>query len=159
MIRTRSRLPPPGNFFETEEILFTRVANAGRRRPAPCSDVAALLDLFEDAKTFGSLIQVPAALAARLPAIEQRCRSVAGEVAMVSQPRLRRALLRVIRAGTLLARPVRLRSGQPAVYGRKYYNARLKAFVDRHIQGRKADLYACFILRNAVFAKANGFMG
>ena len=39
-------------------------------------DIASLLELFENAKTFGSLIQVPPKLAAKLPEIEQRLNDV-----------------------------------------------------------------------------------
>ena len=33
----------------------------------------------------------------------------------------------------------------PPYMGSKYYNARLKAFVNKHYKDAKADLYACFI--------------
>ena len=42
------------------------------------TDVTVLVNLFEHAKTFGSLIQVPPSLATRLPQIEHKCREVAG---------------------------------------------------------------------------------
>ena len=47
-----------------------------RRATFPKTDIAALLELFENAKTFGSLIQVPPKLAAKLPEIEQRLNDV-----------------------------------------------------------------------------------
>jgi hypothetical protein len=43
--------------------------------------------------------------------------------------------------------------------GSKYYSPALKKFVNRKYKDAKADLYACFIQRNAAFAKENGFVG
>ena len=40
------------------------------------TDIASLLDLFENAKTFGSLIQIPPKLAAKLPQLEKRLEDV-----------------------------------------------------------------------------------
>jgi hypothetical protein len=58
--------PPPGQLFETEDNLFTRAAStAVRPQYTSLSDVTALVALFQQAKTFGSLIQVPPTLAAR----------------------------------------------------------------------------------------------
>ena len=52
--------PPPGQLFETEDNLFTQVATtASASQTSALTDVKALVDLFEHAKTFGSLIQVP----------------------------------------------------------------------------------------------------
>ena len=43
--------------------------------------------------------------------------------------------------------------------GSKYYDAPLKAFINEQYKEGKADLYACFIQRNTVFAKPKGFVG
>ena len=69
---------PPGLLFETEDNLFTQGINDGRSPSIVPVGCEGPIDLFEHAKTFGSLIQVPPALAARLPQIDQRCREVAG---------------------------------------------------------------------------------
>jgi hypothetical protein len=71
---------PPGQLFETEDNLFTRATSAATASSTVAvSDVKALINLFEHAKTFGSLIQVPPTLAARLSQIEQKCQEVAGQ--------------------------------------------------------------------------------
>src|SRR4051812_33221607 len=72
-ISNSKETPPPGHLFETADNLFTRAASAVARSPyISLTDVKEVVDLFEHAKTFGSLIQVPAGLAARLPQIEQK---------------------------------------------------------------------------------------
>ena len=65
-------VPPEYLFEEIEEEkagLFSKKALAEKGHVAQ-ADIAYLLELFEDAKTFGSLIQIPPKLAAKLPEIE-----------------------------------------------------------------------------------------
>ena len=158
-VRASKETPPPGLLFETEDNLFTRAASAATASPVvSLSDVKALVDLFEHAKTFGSLIQVPPALAARLPQIEQRCREVAGQTGEIAS-RTAAKFLPVIEQARMLAGRYDCVVANPPYMGSKYYNAPLKAFVNKHYKDAKADLYACFIQRNAAFAKPNGFVG
>jgi hypothetical protein len=151
--------PPPGHLFETEDNLFTRAASAASTSAGvSLSDVKSMVDLFEHAKTFGSLIQVPPALAARLPQIEQRCREVAGQTSEIAS-RTAAKFLPVIEQARMLAARYDCVVTNPPYMGSKYYNAPLKAFVKRVYKDAKADLYACFIQRNAVFASARGYVG
>jgi hypothetical protein len=74
---------PDGHLFEPDDNsgradgLFKAAAS---RTPTTVNfsqaDIASLLELFENAKTFGSLIQVPPKLAAKLPEIEKRLDNV-----------------------------------------------------------------------------------
>lgn len=151
--------PPPGRLFETEDNLFTRAASTATASTAvTLSDVKALTDLFEHAKTFGSLIQVPPALAARLPQIEKHCREVAGKTSELASGTAAR-FLPVIEQTRMLAGRYECVVANPPYMGSKYYNAMLKAFVIKHYKQSRADLYACFIQRNAAFTKPNGFVG
>ena len=89
-VRVSRETPPPGLLFETEDNLFTRAASAATASQSiSLTRVKALVDLFEHAKTFGSLIQVTPALTARLPQIEQRCRKVAGQTGEIASGRRR----------------------------------------------------------------------
>ena len=54
---------------EDKDGLFSKKALAEKAHVSQV-DIASLLDLFENAKTFGSLIQVPPKLAEKLPEIE-----------------------------------------------------------------------------------------
>ena len=107
--------PPPGQLFETEDNLFTRVVTTATSCSTPPStDVKALVDLFEHAKTFGSLIQVPPPWppayrrssrdAGRSPGRRRDRQPDGGEVPAGD------------RAGQDARRPVRLRGGEPAVH-------------------------------------------
>ena len=101
----------------------------------------ALIDLFEHAKTFGSLIQVPPALAARLPQIEQSCREVAGQTSEIAS-RTAAKFLPVIEQARMLADHYDCVVANPPYMGSKYYNSGLKAFVQRNFEEAKADFTA-----------------
>ena len=67
-------MPSEYLFEEIEEEkagLFSKKALA-EKGDVSQGDIASLLELFENAKTFGSLIQIPPKLAAKLPEIEKR---------------------------------------------------------------------------------------
>lgn len=150
---------PPGQLFETEDNLFTRAAStAVRLQCTSLTDVAALVDLFQHAKTFGSLIQMPPALAARLPQIEQRCREVAGQTSEITS-RTAAHFLPVIEQARMLDGRYDCVVANPPYMGTKYYNARIKLFINKNYKDSKADLYACFIERNSRFSKPAGFVG
>jgi type II restriction/modification system DNA methylase subunit YeeA len=118
-------------------------------------DLQALLDLFVDAKTIGSLLTIPDALAKKLPSL--------------------RALLEANREGNLLAQSavndLEPLVAQAEILGRQYdavvanppymgskgMNADLKLFAGSRYPRSKADLFAMFIERGLAFARENGF--
>jgi hypothetical protein len=150
-------MPPSDKLFEDESELFSK-ANMSVAGDLAQADIATLIDLFEDAKTFGSLIQVPPKLAAKLPHIEERMRLVAAHGEGFNRV-YAAEFLRFIKQADLLGRRFDCVVANPPYMGGKYFTERLKDFVGDHYKGAKADLYACFIQRNAVFAKSNGFVG
>jgi hypothetical protein len=146
-------------FEEIEEEkagLFSRKALAEKGHVSQ-GDIATLLVLFENAKSFGSLIQVPPKLATKLPEIEKRLDDVLkyGDLthasAQVIEPLLQQA--------RLLARQYDAVVANPPYMGSKFYSPVLKTFVNREYKEARADLYSCFIQRNAMAAKQNGFVG
>ena len=153
-------MPPKEMLFEDIEDekagLFSKKAMAEKGHVLP-ADIATLLELFENAKTFGSLIQVPPKLAAKLPEIEQRLNDV------LKHGDLTHALARVIkpllRQAQMLARQYGAGVANPPYMGGKYFTRKLKEFVAQNYKDAKADLYACFIQRNLAFLKPNGFVG
>jgi len=150
---------PPGQLFETEDNLFTRAASTTAPPPAvSLSDVKAVIDLFEHAKTFGSLIQVPEALASRLPRIEQRCREVAAQTGEIVS-RTAAKFLPIVEQARMLAGQYDCVVANPPYMGSKYYNAPLKLLVNKLYNKAKSDLYACFIQRNSTFARSNSLIG
>jgi type II restriction/modification system DNA methylase subunit YeeA len=155
---------PDGHLFEPDDNLFTRaeaVKAAASRKPTTVNfsqaDIAALLELFENAKTFGSLIQVPPKLATKLPEIEKRLDDVLthGDLTHASA----HVLNPLLQQAHLLTRQYDAVVANPPYMGGKYFTGPLKTFVADNYKEGKADLYACFIQRNLVFAKPRGFLG
>ena len=157
----RKEDPPPHDYLleeveGTETPLFNHKAVSVRCHVA-LADIVALLDLFKDAKTFGSLIQIPPQLATRLPEIEQRLNDLLkhGDLmhasAHVIKPLLRQARLLASQYDAVVA--------NPPYMGSKFYTPILRAYVVRHYEQAKGDLYACFIQRTSAAAKPHGYVG
>jgi hypothetical protein len=121
------------------------------------ADIVSLLDLFKNAKTFGSLIQVPPKLAAKLPKIEKRLDDVVKHGDLTHAPAV--VIKAVLQQARLLTREYDAVVANLPYMGGKYYSSVLKDFLNREYQNAKADLYSCFIHRNVVFARPNGFTG
>ncbi len=152
-------VPPEYLFEEIEEEkagLFSKKALAEKGHVAQ-ADIAYLLELFEDAKTCGSLIQIPPKLAVKLPEIEKRLDDVLNHGDLTHAPaQVIRPLLQQAR---LLSRRYDAVVANPPYMGGKYFTGTLKDFVADNYKDAKADLYACFIQRNLAFAKPNGLVG
>jgi hypothetical protein len=122
------------------------------------SDISAVIALFEEAKTFGSLIRVPPSLADRLPALTDRARLMATRGEGFSRtyaahflPVLEQANLLVQRFDCVVANP-------PYMSG-KYFTPLLKSSIATQYEDAKADLCICFIERGFDFLKPLGFLG
>ena len=116
--------------------------------------IASLLKLFENAKTFGSLIQVPPELAGKLPEIERRFNDV------LRHGDLTEAIAHVIKP---LLQQARFLAGQydavvanPPYMGRKGMNAGLAAFMQASFSISKYDLYSAFMERSLGFLRDPG---
>ena len=156
---------PDGFLFETENNLFTHAAEsraaetiANRSLPSITKeDIASLITLFENAKTFGSLIQVPSKWVGKLPDIAKRLEDVLkyGDLthtfARVLEPLLRQARLLGQQYDAVVA--------NPPYMGVNGMNLSLKKFGKKHYPLSKSDLYAMFIQRILVFAKDNRSAG
>jgi len=119
------------------------------------SDLTELKQLFEHATTFGSLIQIPEGLAAKLPALKQ-LREVASQDLFVSEARNR--LESLVQQAELLARPHDAVVMNPPYMGSGGMNARLKKFVRDKYSDTKADLFACFMERSLTLARGPGWV-
>lgn len=154
---------PDGHLFELDDNLFTRAeaakAAAGRTPTTvnfSQADIAALLELFEYAKTFGSLIQVPPKLQANLPEIEKRLEDVLryGDLTHASA----HILKPLLQQARLLARQYDAVVANPPYMGSKYYSSIVKRFVLRQFTEAKGDLYSCFVARAMRMLNSNGSM-
>ena len=120
------------------------------------SDLLELKRLFEHATTFGSLIQVPKRLAAKLPGLKQLS-EVTGRDLFVSDALKRLGLL--VRQAEMLAGRYDAVVANPPYMGSKFYCAALKKFMNSFYKAGKADFYASFTLRNIQFSKKFGHVG
>src|SRR5262249_48813213 len=152
-------VPPEYLFEEIEEEkagLFSKKALAEKGHVSQ-AEIAYLLELFESAKTFGSLIQIPPRLAAKLPEIEKRLDDVLkhGDLthasAHILKPLLQQARLLTSHFTCVVA--------NPPYMGRKYYTDTLRTFTSEYYKETSADLYSCFIERNLRFCLFDGFVG
>ena len=119
-------------------------------------DLTELKRLFEHATTFGSLIQVPERLAAKLPGLKQ-LRETTGQDLYVVDALKRLAPL--VQQAELLAAQYDAVVANPPYMGSKFYCGVLKKFVNSFYKAGKADLYAAFTLRNIHFSKKLGHVG
>jgi hypothetical protein len=152
---------PPSQYLmeeieEDDNPLFNRKTLSEKGHVA-LGDVASLVELFENAKTFGSLIQMPAMLVAKLPEIQKRLNDVLkfGDLTHASA----HVIKPLLQQARLLARQYDAVLANPPYMGAKYYAGKLKEFVADQYKEAKADLYASFMKRNRRFVKASGFHG
>ena len=117
------------------------------------SDLTELKRLFEHASTFGSLIQVPGGLAAKLPPLKQLSEATSQDL-FVSDALTRLGLL--VRQAELLAGQYDAVVANPPYMGSKGMNALVKKFAKDHFPDAKSDLFACFIKRGFTLAKDAG---
>ena len=101
-------------------------------------DLTELQRLFEHATAFGSLIQVPEGLVAKLPAYRQLSEATSHDLFVVDA--LER-LSPLVRQTEMLARQYDAVVANPPYMGSKFYCAVLKKFVNSFYTAGKADLY------------------
>ncbi|WLD11907.1 BREX-1 system adenine-specific DNA-methyltransferase PglX [Planctellipticum variicoloris] len=152
-------VPQESLFEEIDEEkrgLFSKKALAEKGHVSQ-ADIASLVELFDNAKTFGSLIQIPPKLAAKLPEIEKRLEDVLkfGDLTHASA----HVLKPLLRQARLLGRRYDAVVANPPYMGSKFYTPTLKAFINTEYKEGKADLYACFMERNNRATKPSGFHG
>jgi hypothetical protein len=120
--------------------------------------ITSLVETFEHAKTFGSLIQISNALKTELTLLQEvlaplsksgdmYVRAVANDLL----PLMQQAKMLTMQFDTVVA--------NPPYMGGKYYTPTLKTFISEKYDFAKGDLYTCFILRNLVFTRKAGFVG
>ena len=115
-----------------------------------------LVGLFREAKTFGSLIDVPAKLLVELQALRDTLEVLAERGDTMQQPAAR-ALLPLVRQAIILAQRYDAVVANPPYMGSKGMNADLKTFAGKHFPNSKSDLFAMFMERAFGLLTANGY--
>ena len=117
------------------------------------SDLTEMKRLFEHVTTFGSLVQVPEGLAAKLPALKQL--SEAPDQDLFESGALKGLGLLVRQAEMLVAQYDAVVANPPYM-GSRGMNALVKKFAKDYFPDAKSDLFACFIERGFTLAKDAG---
>ena len=120
------------------------------------SDLKELLELFEHASTFGSLIQVPATFSQKLPELESKL-NTALESGDIFVQQSAHELLPLVKQAKLLAQQYDAVIANPPYMGGKGMNAALKDFAKKQFPDSKSDLFAMFIERGFAWCKDSGF--
>ena len=123
----------------------------------PESDITELVALFEHAKTFGSLIQIPEELVSKLPAIEVRLKKVegSGDLSWMGLKRLQP----LIQQATMLSQKYDAVAANPPYMGGKAMSAEFKVFAKQMYPSSKSDAFALFMERSFSLAKKSGYVG
>lgn len=133
----------------SQDLASTNIAQA---------DLKELLDLFEHASTFGSLIQIPQAFAKKLPDLETKLNTALNSGDIFSQQSAQE-LLPLVQQAKLLAKQYDAVIANPPYMGSKFYVPALKKFIEINYKIAKGDLYTCFMVRNEYLAKTGALIG
>ncbi|TPT44975.1 BREX-1 system adenine-specific DNA-methyltransferase PglX [Acinetobacter baumannii] len=120
------------------------------------ADLKELLDLFEHASTFGSLIQIPAVFANKLPELEVKLNK-AVESGDIFAQQSAQELLPLVQQAKLLGKQYDAVIANPPYMGGKGMNTALKDFAKKKFPDSKSDLFAMFIERGFDWCKDSGF--
>ena len=122
------------------------------------ADLKELLDLFEHSSTFGSLIQIPAAFAKKLPDLETKL-NTALESGDIFAQQSAQELLPLVQQAKLLAKQYDAVIANPPYMGNKYLNPNLKNYLKKNYQGYEKDLFSAFMIRDLQLTKESGQLG
>ena len=117
------------------------------------SDLTELIQIFAQATTFGSLIQVPEGIAAKLARLKKLSDSSIHDFFVTDAlnrlgPLVHQAEVLAMRYHSVVA--------NPPYMGSKYHVPALKQFLKDQFPDTKSDLFACFIERGYALAKEDG---
>ncbi|WP_039048212.1 BREX-1 system adenine-specific DNA-methyltransferase PglX [Acinetobacter junii] len=122
------------------------------------ADLKDLLDLFEHASTFGSLIQVPATFAKKLSDLESKLNTALDSGDIFAQQSAQE-LLPLVQQAKLLAKQYDAVIANPPYMGNKYLNPNLKTYLKNNYHGFEKDLFSAFMMRNLELTKESGQLG
>ena len=152
-------LPVGLNVLALQEAKAGSAAELHSALNAPQIDsavVSQLVETFEHAKTFGSLIQIPDELASALPELRRELEAVRDGGDLYGRDAAE-TLLRLAAQAVVLAKQFDAVVANPPYMGGKGMNAGLKAWAKQIFPASKADLFAMFIERGFSWCKPAGF--
>jgi len=120
-------------------------------------ELFSLLHLFEDGKTFGSLLTVPDRLKQSLPRLEKLVAKALQASDMESR-RYAEILLPLVKQAKLLGAQYDYVVANPPYMGSKGQNSKLKEYAKNEYPYSKSDLFAMFIERGLLMVKAQDYL-
>jgi len=125
-------------------------------------DINQLIDLFENASTFGSLIRVPEELILKLSSIKQELEHKKADLSshdVFTGSQYYEELLKLVKQAEILSGRCDCVIANPPYVGNKYLNAKLKGFLREEFHGFDKDLFSSFIIRSRELSKDEGCLG
>ncbi|MFN6338446.1 MAG: BREX-1 system adenine-specific DNA-methyltransferase PglX, partial [Cyanobacteriota bacterium] len=120
------------------------------------ADVRMLAELFAHATTFGSLIQIPALLTERLPALSRAVEKKSQDLFTSADLQKLGVLLR---QGGILARRYDAVVANPPYIGSKFHTPDIKKFLKDNYLGYEKDAFSAFMIRNLSLVRPFGRLG
>ena len=120
--------------------------------------ITALVDTFEHAKTFGSLIQIPYALKTHLMVLPEVLALVKQSGDMYATAAAE-DLLPLVQQAQVLAMQFDAVVANPPYMTGKYLTSILKEYLNTTYKGFEKDLFSAFMFRNLMLAKPTGQLG
>ncbi len=120
--------------------------------------VSQLVETFEHARTFGSLIQIPDELASALPDLQRELEAVRDGGDMLGRDAAE-TLLRLVVQAEVLAKQFDAVVANPPYMGNKYLNPNLKKHLKAEYKGYEKDLFSAFMIRDLALTKPAGQLG
>jgi type II restriction/modification system DNA methylase subunit YeeA len=120
--------------------------------------IASLLDTFVHAKTFGSLIQIPAELNAQLSAMDDAFQQAIQSGDLFTQAAAF-DLLSLVRQARILGMQFDAVVANPPYMGGKYLTPQLKNYLKENYKGFEKDLFSAFMIRDLSLTKESGQLG
>lgn len=133
------------------------LTTAGSLKP---SELKEFLELFREAKTFGSLIKVPEELKSKIYGVERFAEELAGEALRTGDlfaSIYGNKVLRICEQAKVLSGAFDAVVANPPYMGGKFFNPALKKFITSNYLLGKSDLYAAFIQKALELASAGRF--
>ena len=140
------------------DSLNAPLASDGSRANISQAVVGRVLALNVDAKTFGSLIQVPEDLASELESLKARVDSVSVSGGLLEKP-VAVKFKQLVDQSVLLAKRYDNVVANPPYMGSKYLTPQLKKHLKDNFKGYEKDLFSAFIDRNLSLVLPNGRLG
>ncbi len=123
------------------------------------NDLRELIQFFEYAKTFGSLLTVPKSLAAKLDKLGVLVRDVTKRGNSLAQSYANQIYEQFLIQALILSRAYDAVTANPPYMGGKGMNVHLKEFAKRQFTDNKSDVFAMFIERCQDFGKPTAELG